>query len=330
MTDPARGPNIQFFGDTLEVGIIGGKAASLARMVSAGMPVPPGFSLTADAYNTHLRQSGLDDKISQQLANLDGSDPAALSGVSSDILEMFSASQMPSEIAQQTIEAYQRLAETSQFSPTADFGGLPVSVRSSATAEDLPGASFAGQHDTFLNIMKEEDVLDSVISCWSSLWSVHAMMYRNMQGISYMDIAMPVVVQKMVYATSAGVVFTANPVTGNPDEIMINACWGLGEAVVSGIVTPDHIIVSKHDMAVITSHIADKETMIVRDGNKGTMQIPVPQAQRNAPALTEPQLRQLCNVSRSLEAAYGQPQNIEFSFEGDKLHLLQSRPITTL
>ena len=156
------------------------------------------------------------------------------------------------------------------------------------------------------------------------------MMYRNMQGISYEDIAMPVVVQKMVYATSAGVVFTANPVTGDPDEIMINACWGLGEAVVSGIVTPDHIIVSKHDLAVITSHISDKETMIVRDGNKGTMQIPVPQAQRNTPVLTEPQLRQLCDVARSLEATYGQPQDIEFSFDEDKLYLLQSRPITTL
>ena len=330
MTNPAQGPNIQFFGDTFDLGIIGGKAASLARMASAGMPVPPGFSLTSDAYRTHLQQTGLGDKISQTLANLDGSDPATLAGVSSDIQGMFSASQIPSEIADQTIEAYHRLAETSQFKPTADFGDLPVSVRSSATAEDLPGASFAGQHDTFLNIMKEEDVLDSVVNCWSSLWSVHAMMYRNMQGISYMDVAMPVVVQQMVYATSAGVIFTANPVTGNTDEMMINACWGLGEAVVSGIVTPDHIIVSKRDLAVITSNIADKETMIVRDGNKGTKQKPVPQAQRNAPVLTEHHLRQLCEIARSLEAAYGQPLDIEFSFEGDKLHLLQSRPITTL
>lgn len=330
MTDQEYGPNIQFFGDTLDLGTIGGKAASLARMAAAGMPVPPGFSLTSDAYWAHLRQTGLETKITQRLANLDGSDPSALASASSDIQGMFSASQMPTEVVQQTVEAYQRLAETSEFKPTADFGYLPVSVRSSATAEDLPGASFAGQHDTFLNIMNENDVLDSVMNCWSSLWSVHAMMYRNMQGISYTDVAMPVVVQKMVYATSAGVVFTANPVTGNPDEIMINACWGLGEAVVSGIVTPDHIIVSKHDMAVITSHISDKETMIVRDGDKGTMQMPVPPAQRNAPVLSDSQLRQLCAAARSLESTYGQPQDIEFSFEGDELHLLQSRPITTL
>ena len=330
MTNPAQGPNIQFFGDTFDLGIIGGKAVSLARMASLDMPVPPGFSLTSDAYNTHLRQSELDDRISQRLADLDGSDPSALAGASSDILGMFSASQMPSEVARQTVEAYRRLAEASQFRPSDDFRDLPVSVRSSATAEDLPGASFAGQHDTYLNIMNEDDVLEAVVNCWSSLWSVHAMMYRNVQGISYMDVAMPVVIQKMVYATSAGVLFTANPVTGDPDEIMINACWGLGEAVVSGIVTPDHIIVSKHDMAVITSHIADKQTMIVRDGGKGTMQIPIPQAQRNAPVLTESQLRRLCEAARSLEAHYGQPQDIEFSFEGDHLHLLQSRPITTL
>lgn len=330
MTDQAFGPNIQFFGDTLDLGVIGGKAASLARMASAGMPVPPGFSLTSNAYWAHLRQTGLDAGISQRLADLDGSDHSALASASADIQGMFSASRMPSEVAQQTIEAYQRLAEASEFRPSAEFGDLPVSVRSSATAEDLPGASFAGQHDTFLNIMNENDVLDSVANCWSSLWSVHAMMYRNMQGISYEDVAMPVVVQKMVYATSAGVVFTANPVTGNPDEIMINACWGLGEAVVSGIVTPDHIVVSKHDMAIISSNIADKQTMIVRDGNKGTTQMPVPQAQRNAPVLTESQLNRLCEASRSLEATYGQPQDIEFSFEGDVLHLLQSRPITTL
>ena len=330
MADLATGPNIQFFGDTLDLRIIGGKAANLARLVLAGMPVPPGFSLTSDAYWTHLRQAGLGSKISARLADLVGSDPSALTSASSDIQAMFSASEMPQEVAQQTVEAYQRLAQSSDFKPTAEFGDFPVSVRSSATAEDLPGASFAGQHDTYLNIMDKDDVLDSVVNCWSSLWSVHAMMYRNMQGIPYEAIAMPVVVQKMIYATSAGVVFTANPVTRNPDEIMINACWGLGEAVVSGIVTPDHVIVSKHDMEIITSNIADKQTMIVRDGNKGTMEAPVPLAQRNSPALTETQLRQLCEASRSLESTYGQPQDIEFSFEGDDLHLLQSRSITTL
>jgi pyruvate,water dikinase len=330
MTNSSGGPNIQFFGDTYDLGIIGGKAASLARMAAAGMPVPPGFSVTSDAYLSHLNEAGLGDKIIHRVADLDGSDPSALASASSDIQGMFSGSQMPSEVAQQTIQAYRQLAETSQFEPSSEFRDLPVSVRSSATAEDSPRASFAGQHDTFLNIMKQDDVLDSVMNCWSSLWSVHAMMYRNRQGIAFMDVAMPVVVQKMVYATSAGVVFTANPVTGNPDEIMINACWGLGEAVVSGIVTPDHIVVSKHDMSIITSHIAEKETMIVRDGDRGTMQIPVPKAQRSAPVLKESHLRELCQAARALETNYGQPQDIEFSFEGDKLHLLQSRPITTL
>ena len=196
------------------------------------------------------------------------------------------------------------------------------------------GASFAGQHDSFLNVVDEDHVLDAVLDavldCWASLWSVHAIMYRNMLGIGHLDVAMPVVVQKMVHATSSGVLFTANPVTGNPSELMINACWGLGEAVVSGIVTPDHIVVSKSGLSVVSSQISSKDFMIVRDGDQGTRQQPVPADRANAPALSEDQLRLLCQTAVELEASYGEPQDIEFAFDQDRLSLLQTRPITTL
>lgn len=325
MPDSTPSPYIRFFGESEDVDVIGGKGVNLARMASAGLPVPPGFSLTSQAYRAHLGSSDLEGAINARLSSVDGADPAELATVCLEIQALISGAEVPEEVDEQARAAYRRLSQLED-----NDGPIPVSVRSSATSEDSAGASFAGQHDTFLNVVDEGHVLEAVLGCWASLWSTHATMYRNTLGIGHLDVAMPVVVQKMVNATSSGVVFTANPVTGNAAELMINACWGLGEAVVSGIVTPDHIIVSKSGLSLVSSQISSKDVMIVRDGGQGTMRQPVPPAQANAPALSEDQLRMVCQTAVELEATYGEPQDIEFAFEQDRLSLLQTRPITTL
>ena len=325
MPNSAPSRYIRFFGESDDVDLIGGKAVNLARMASAGLPVPPGFSLTSQAYLAHLESSHLEGEVDARLSSIDGADPTALATFCSEIQALISGATLPEEVDEQARAAYRRLSQAEE-----NDGPMPVSVRSSATSEDSAGASFAGQHDTFLNVVDEDHVLEAVLDCWASLWSVHATMYRNRLGIRHLDVAMPVVVQKMVNATSSGVVFTANPVTGNRSELVVNACWGLGEAVVSGIVTPDHIVVSKSGLAVVSSQISSKDIMIVRDGDQGTRQQPVPPEQANASTLSEDQLRVLCQTAVELEASYGEPQDIEFAFEQDRLSLLQTRPITTL
>ena len=325
MTDSDPPGYVRFFGESDDVNVIGGKGVHLARMASAGLPVPPGFSLTSQAYRAHLESSDLVGEITGQLSSVDGSDAAGLAAVCSEVQALISTAAVPEEVDEQARAAYRRLSHGEE-----NDRPMPVSVRSSATSEDSAGASFAGQHDSFLNVVDEDHVLEAVVDCWASLWSVHATTYRNMLGIGHLDVAMPVVVQKMVHATSAGVVFTANPVTGSRSELMINASWGLGESIVSGIVTPDHIVVSKSDLSVVSSQISSKDVMIVRDGEQGTRQQPVPPERANAPALSEDQLRLLCQTAVDLEASYGAPQDIEFAFEQDRLSLLQTRPITTL
>ncbi len=325
MNDLTKYQYVRRFGETTDVEVVGGKAASLSRMAASGMPVPPGHTLTAQAHHDHLAASELEPAIAAELAGRDPSDYAAQASVSARIQSMITEAPLPTDVVEEARNAYRTLT-------AAESGPIPVSVRSSATAEDLPGASFAGQHDTYLNVGSEQDMLRAVIDCWASLWSVHAIMYREAQNIAHHDVAMPVVVQHMLDPTVSGVAFTVNPVTADATEIVINSCWGLGEAVVSGIVNPDHIVVSKENLAVAEFQVANKNVMVVRDGNQGTKQVSVAVASAKAQAksLSEEQITSLCEMASTLEASYGAPQDIEFAFEGDTLSLLQSRPITTL
>ena len=330
MAGPTQQKHIRIIGETLDVAVIGGKAAGLAMMQSAGMPVSPGFSVTSQAYQAHLTQSELPRRIGTRLDRLDTADAAAMSSASEGIQGLVTGSPMPASVEEEMREAYRQLAATARLNTVDPGDRLRVAVRSSATAEDLPGASFAGQHDTYLNIASEDAMVRAVLDYWASLWSSHAMAYRSMQKIPHLDVSMSVVVQKLVYATSAGVVFTANPVTGDTSEVVINAAWGLGEAVVSGIVTPDYIVVSKQDLTVKSAQIADKDVMVIREGDLGTKEVPVPAGQRSAPVLSDGQIRQLSEMAVALEASCGVPQDIEFAIEADQISLLQCRPITTL
>ncbi|MGW0070387.1 PEP/pyruvate-binding domain-containing protein, partial [Streptosporangium sandarakinum] len=205
----------------------GGKGASLARLARAGLPVPGGFCVTTGAYRDFVSRDGLHDEITRAVAGLPA-DRAARR-----IAELFAGREVPAETAAEILAAHAKLGDD-----------VPVAVRSSATAEDLPGMSFAGQQDTYLNV-RADGLVAAVARCWASLWTERAIAYRTGQGVPHDDVALAVVVQELVPADAAGVMFTADPVTGARDRIVLNASWGLGEAVVGGLVTPDTVVVDR-------------------------------------------------------------------------------------
>ena len=276
-----------------DVGLAGGKGANLGELTRAGFPVPPGFVLTTTAYNAFVRANGLQAAITAALPEAAPSDPAELARAATVIAGHFAAGRVPAEIADDLRQAYLALG-----------GGL-VAVRSSATAEDLPTASFAGQQETFLNVSGAAAVREATARCWASLWTARAMAYRARQGISPDSVSLAVVVQRMVAAEAAGVLFTANPLTGDPDEMVINAVRGCGEALVSGQVTPEEIVVGYGTW-----------TVRWRDSPAGRV-------------LAEAQVGQLARLGEQIAAHYGRPQDIEWAWAGGRFHVFQARPITT-
>ena len=318
-------------GQTLDEDLIGGKGASLARMSTAGFQVPSGFSVTAEAYRRFLEENALVEPIAQIVHGLDPDDLDDAGHRAQRIQQMIAAGHIAQGILDQIGGAYRRLIDDvlSQV-PTNPGALVSVSVRSSATAEDLPGASFAGQHDSYLNVRDEQAVVQSVQKCWASLWSAHAIHYRHRLGFDHMRVMMAAVVQVMIPATSSGVMFTVNPVTGDDSEIVVNSCWGLGEAIVSGLVTPDNIVVSKAGREVRSLDVATKEIMVEMADGSGTVQVPVSPERASSPSISGEQIEELAATGQALEEYYGAPQDVEWCFEGGRLYLLQSRPITTL
>ncbi|MGC1378737.1 MAG: PEP/pyruvate-binding domain-containing protein, partial [Anaerolineales bacterium] len=297
---------------------VGGKGMSLARLARAGLPAPGGFHITTEAYRRFVSHNALQPRILQALEGLDSSDPASVGPVSRRIAGFFAKGAIPAEIAHAISNAYAELNNNGS-----------VAVRSSATAEDLPEASFAGQQDTYLNICGAATLLDAVKRCWASLWTARAIAYRAKQSIAPDDVALAVVVQELVFADAAGVLFTANPLNGCRDQIVINAAWGLGEAVVSGAVTPDTITVDKLTGRLIRRETAEKRVMTVRT-ESGTREQPVPDALKKKPALSQAQETELARLGARVEDLYGAPVDIEWALAGGKFALLQARPITSL
>jgi len=320
MTTPPPASPILLHLDSPEATLerVGGKGASLARMAAAGLPVPPGFHIATDAYRRFVEDNRLGEGIQSAAARAQANDPATLDHASEQIQSLFAQGAIPADIADSIRRWYGEMG--------AD---IPVAVRSSATAEDLPDASFAGQLETYLNVRGGDEVLDAVRRCWASLWTGRAIGYRQRQGIRPEDVSMAVVVQQLVSADAAGVLFTANPVTGARDELMINAAWGLGEAIVSGRVTPDTIVVDKQAGAITSQEIAAKDVMTVRL-KSGTREEPVPAERRKQAALTPPQAAELARLGVEIERLYGQPMDIEWALCDGRMFIVQARPITAL
>jgi pyruvate,water dikinase len=302
-----------------DVAEVGGKGASLARLARSGLPVPEGFHVTTAAYKQFVTAHGLQPSITALLEQVDADHPDRLEAVSEAIRGLFEISDMPLDVATAIVEAYDDLAGRSPA----------VAVRSSATAEDLPDASFAGQQESYLNVKGEKAVRDAVKRCWASLWTARAIGYRLQKGIEPDDLSLAVVIQRLVPADAAGVMFTANPVNGRRDQLLINAAWGLGEAVVGGSVTPDEITVDKESLLVTARETAEKKVMTVRTPT-GTEEQQVPEAMRQTPVLDDVQALELAHLGMRIEALYGRPMDIEWTRVEDEFAIVQARPITAL
>lgn len=300
---------------TLET--VGGKGMSLSNMLAAGLPVPDGFHVTTEAYRLFVHINEIQPQIINILDGLDPVDMAKLEAASLRISNLFTKGEINDELRKEITAAYQKL------------GQVPVAVRSSATAEDLPGASFAGQQETYLNIQGESEVLTAVKRCWASLWTARAISYRLINHIDQETVALAVTVQKLIFSDAAGVLFTVNPVNGDRDEMLINAAWGLGEAVVSSLVTPDTIVVSKTSEKITSYESADKHLMTIRTA-KGTEEAAVADPMRQKPALTPTQVKVLTKLGKTIEQYYQMPMDVEWALEKNQMYIVQARPITVL
>ncbi len=303
-----------------ELAIVGGKGASLGRLVKAGFPVPAGFAITTDAYATCLAANNLGDMIDKTLARLDYENLDELEARTAIIRDAIIGCTIPENLANDITTAYENLGKK-----------LYVAVRSSGTAEDLEGASFAGQYDTFLDVKGPESLLDAVRRCWASMWTSRVVAYRQSRGFGHTDIGIAVVVQSMVEPDVAGVMFIGNPMNARADEVVINASWGLGEAVVSGAVTPDEYVVSRDTKQVKSRSLGSKELRIVRDAKAetGTIEEQVPLDLQKQYTLTDEQAGELAELGQRVTAYYeGLPQDTEWALAHGSFSLLQSRPVT--
>ncbi len=296
--------------------LAGGKGASLGALFEAGLPVPEGFAVLTPAYGRFVAYNGLEDAVRALVEQVAPDDPQALADAARTLKDRFLASSIPEEVSEAIGRAYQ------------EIGGGRVVVRSSATAEDLPGASFAGQHDSFLNIEGSRAVCDAVRRCWASLWNPRAVAYRKRVGLDTSEIAISAVVQRMIDAERSGVLFTANPLDHRRDRMLLSASFGLGEAVVGGEVTPDTWVLDSEG-EVVEQHRADKRVLTVREG-QGTVNRPMPEAQRRVVTLNAAEVAELAALGRQAEDRFGTPQDIEWAIAGGRTYLVQSRPITSL
>ncbi|WP_339105860.1 phosphoenolpyruvate synthase [Haloterrigena salinisoli] len=296
---------------------VGGKGASLGELTGAGLPVPPGFVVTAGTYRSFIEEAEIDEELFAAV-DVDVDDSSALADAADRAQELILETPFPDELREEILESYRQVGDGEAF----------VAVRSSATAEDLPDASFAGQQETFLNVT-EEALLDRVRECWASLFTQRAIYYRQEQGFDHSAVNIAVVVQQMVDAEKSGVMFTSHPSTGDPTMI-IEAAWGLGEAVVSGAVSPDNYVVEREDRAIDVT-VAEKKVMHEKDEETGeTVESEVPQDKRNQRVLSDDEIGALMDLGERVEDHYDEPQDVEWAIVEGDVYMLQSRPITTI
>lgn len=307
---------------------VGGKCANLGEMTRRGIRVPPGFALTADAYRETVEKRGLDSKIKAILSTVDSDDTNSFEAAGHEISTLFESIDLPEELAEAIDLHYSLLGEGIGLSEPL------VAVRSSATAEDLPDASFAGQQDTFLGIRGFEDVREHVIKCWASLFGPRAIAYREKKGFPHDKVYISVGIQKMVNARVSGVSFTLNPITGDPTKIAISATWGLGEALVSGEVTPDEWLVDKFGYEVVKEKIGGKDIQHVLDPSTGEVRKQeLSPEHKTAPSLTRDELTEVARICGLIEEHYGMGMDIEWAIDQDlqfpdSLFMVQARPET--
>jgi len=321
-----------WFGDLrkTDIPLVGGKNANLGEMISAGLPVPPGFAVTAYAYEKFIESTHIAKKIYEIINKTvtDKNDPKQYAEASKKIRELIEKTSMPEEIENAVKSAYKKLNKK------LNLKDVFVAVRSSATAEDLPDASFAGQQETFLNVKSSDDLLGKVVKCWSSLFTPRAIFYRNEKGFAHEKVFISVGVQKMVNSRAAGVMFTINPVTGNTDEIVIEGNYGLGETVVSGVVNPDDFVVDKNTLKIKERRIARKTIQYIRDPDTGkTVHLDVPEEKQKKTCVNDKEILKLAELGKLIDAHYEKAMDIEWAIDKDlsfpkNIFVVQARPET--
>lgn len=315
-----KSPNILWLSEIRNTDIpsVGGKGASLGEMTHVGLPVPNAFVITAQAFRKFLQMTKLEDSIFSVLEELDVDDNDALNAASDKVKTMVATAKMPEAIKKDIVAAYKKMGVKTV-----------VAVRSSATAEDLPDASFAGQQDTYLNILGEKDVLEAIQRCWASLYTARAIYYRSKNGFDDRSVNIAVVVQQLVFSEKSGVMFSSHPVSG-AKTVIIEGSYGLGEAIVSGTVSPDNYVYDRKTKKIVKKTIAIKSVEIIPDGKNGTKVSEIPEERQKQQVLTDKEVARLAEFAVKSEKHYKNAQDMEWGMVGDTIYILQSRPITTI
>ena len=300
-----------------DVGEADGKGASLGEMSGAKLPVPPGFVVLAKAFDQFLRETDLEVEVAAILKKVNYKDINSVDKASNVIRDLIHDQPMPNDIKKEILTEFKKLK--------AKF----VAVRSSATAEDSSVASWAGELETYLDTI-EKNLLDNIRKCWSSLFTPRAIFYRQEKEMLKTKVSVAVVIQEMIASEISGIVFTVHPVTKNKNQLIIEAGWGLGEAIVSGQVTPDAYVINKRDLSILDINIAKQDMMIVRKPGGGVKHAAVAKAKREKQKLSGKQIIELAKICAQIEKHYKQPQDIEWAMAKGKIYITQSRPITTL
>lgn len=306
-----------------DVNIVGGKGGNLGEMYNLGIPIPNGFVVTSKAYFDFIEENNLKKSIQDILKTTDVDQPDQLDDASKRIRSIIRKAPLNHQLSIEIMKAYKKLS---------GFGGLknvPVAVRTSATAEDSADASFAGQGDTFLNVIGETNVLQRVRECWSSLFTSRSIFYQVKKHYDHFKIGVAVPVQKLVNSEISGIMFTANPVTGAKNEIIVETIWGLGEYIVQGKITPDQFVVDKNEWKIVSENHVPQSIQLIR-GKDETKEAPVPKSKRNKKKIDKAMALKIAKIGQKLNNHYGRPQDIEFAIDRGQLYIVQTRPITTL
>ncbi len=304
-----------------DIPLVGGKGANLGEMYNLGIPVPPGFNISSSAYFYFVEQNNLKEKIKEYLKVTDKDRPESFSQASEKIKKLFTDAPIPKEISQPTIKAYAKLS---------GFKDVYVAVRSSATAEDLPDASFAGQQRTFLNIKGEANLMHAVRECWASLFEPRAIFYREEKGFDHFKVGLAIPVQKMIQSLISGIMFTCDPVTGAKNTTLVDVIYGLGEMIVQGEATPDHFLIDKRDFSIIRKIPSIQKVQLIKVKDR-TIKTAVPKSKQNKPKISDKEAITIAKVGEKLQKHYFFPQDVEFCLDNKRrLFIVQTRPVTTL
>lgn len=301
-----------------DIPLVGGKGANLGEMSQAGLPVPPGFIVTSDAYFRFVKENKIDQFIKKETAGIDPEDSKKLNTIAAALQKAVKTFKLPKDLVADIEKAYK------------EMGPGPVAVRSSATAEDLPDASFAGQQATFLNIEGKDQVIKAVRECWASLFEARAIYYRTVNKFDHMAVGIAVPVQKMVQSEVSGIMFTADPVNSDMSKLVIDAGLGLGEAVVSGSITPDHYVVKKDDVSIVSKEIGAQEWQIVRGHDGKDKHLSLTKEQKEGQKFSDDKIIELAKIGLKVEEHYTKPMDTEWAFEKGVIYMVQARPITTM